>query len=129
MKSIEFAYWLQGYFEIGTSGPIFDSQPVLTPMQAARVATRLATVEPTKDVKLANLIKVVGECIAALQVEDAHEGQAVLTKVIKTKLIQDTLNDTFIHAIDPAIPGDQQQQRNLHRPKGPATPGGFEAMC
>ncbi len=112
MRAREFAFWLQGYFEL--SGPSGS----LTVKQANDILTKLQKVDTTgtdavdqKAAAYANFAKGALDAIGYVLPQDQ---QAVLAGV--TRKLRADLDNLFVHAIDPSIPGDQQQHRNKHRP-------------
>jgi hypothetical protein len=124
MKATEFVYWLQGYFEItGTT------TTTLTPYQAQQV---LQKAESVKDDGQSNADTQARDFVAYTKgvlfpVTQSIDDQKFLKAVSDN--MQKKLNDLFIHAIDPAIPGDQQQHRQAHRPERPPGGGGIERLC
>jgi hypothetical protein len=121
MKATEFAYWLQGYFEIdGNDKPLSNAQ-------AKKVLERAKSAKSdggAVDNKAQSFADYTAGALFPVTIEDQSEKfLGTITRELKSKL-----NDLFIHAIDPAIPGDQTQFRNTHRPDGPKR-GGLEAMC
>lgn len=122
MRAREFAFWLQGYFEIN------GTDAALTPAQAKTV---LAKAEKTDlsgadaaDQKAAVFVSYAKGALASVNYVQPADQQSVLKGV--TDKLRSDLNDLFIHAIDPTLPGDQQKHRDAHRP---ADKPGLIAMC
>lgn len=118
MKATEFAYWLQGYFEIdGNDKPLDNAQ-------AKKVLERAKQSKPDGNAQAQSFADYTAGVLFPVTVEDQSDKfLATVTRELKTKL-----NDLFIHAIDPNVPGNQEQLRNTHRPDRPRN-GGIEAMC
>ena len=118
MNAVQFAFWLQGYFEIQGGTPSLNTnqaQAVLKKAQAVRAENSEAEREAGAFVAFTE-----GTLSVALEARDP----ALLTST--TGRLATKLNDLFIHAIDPTIQGDQTHLRRTHRPGGN---GGIEAMC
>jgi hypothetical protein len=122
MKAVEFAYWLQGYFEIdGTA-------PVLTTSQLRKINARAEAVQAGTDAAELSAKSYVDFTKGALSLlPPSGEADAGMARGISENL-RTRLNDLFIHAIDPAIKGDQSQLRKTHRPDDD-NKGGVVAMC
>lgn len=120
MKAAEFAYWLQGYFEIkGGEEPLSNAQGQAILAKAKAVKADAGTVEE----KAHSFADYAAGLLFPISVEDQSDKfLAAVTKELRTKL-----NDLFVHAIDPTLPGDQAVLRNTHRAddKRPR----IEAMC
>lgn len=124
MKARDFAFWLQGYFEIlSTDAP-------LTIAQGRQVAEKLEQVDDTSDDKVGKFAEFARGLMAAVQsLPGEPQKEAALQGI--TPMLRKALNDVFLHAIDPTIKGEQQQLRRTHRPNDKDTPpgGGLVAMC
>jgi hypothetical protein len=120
MKAAEFAYWLQGYFEIkGGDTPLTNAQATQVLQRAKAVKAGADTVEAQAH----SFADYAAGLLFPVSVEEQSDKfLASVTKELRTKL-----NNLFVHAIDPTLPGDQEQLRQTHRPenKGPR----IEAMC
>jgi hypothetical protein len=121
MRAREFAYWLQGYFEIE------GAAESLTSAQARKILGKLEKVDMTggdaaeqKAAAFASFAK--GGLTGISYVSEAEQASALRNF---TQTLRSSLNDLFIHAIDPTLPGDQDFHRNNHRPGGDR----YEAMC
>lgn len=115
MKAVDFAYWLQGYFEMTGEGA------ALTAAQAEKIHLKAKTVEAgtsPSEAEARNFVSFAQGVLMLARQPGADLGLATAT--LKTRL-----NDLFVHAIDPTMQGDQQQLRRTHRPEG----GGLLAMC
>ena len=103
----DLAYWLQGYFEI-------NGTDELSSEQTKQIALRINEMPEQGDLAKFVLRQVL---------EGGFDGQG--------PAIAQKLNDTFIHAIDPTIAGDQNELRDIHKGRKPGSGDGpkFEAMC
>jgi len=118
MKAVEFAFWLQGYFELtGGADP-------LTATQAQKIAQKAATVKAGTGEAEAKANDYVAFAQGVLLMAGQTADGAALG--FATQTLKSRLNDLFLHAIDPTMQGDQQQLRRTHRPEGG---GGLVAMC
>jgi hypothetical protein len=120
MKATEFAYWLQGYFEIkGGDAPLSNTQAQQI-LQKAKTVKADAT--PVEVQSRSFVDYAAGMLFPASLEEQPDKFLSAVTRELKTKL-----NDLFIHAIDPTLPGDQEKLRETHKPddKRPR----IEAMC
>jgi hypothetical protein len=113
MKAVEFAYWLQGYFEIN------GGAEALTTVQARQVLHRAGTVTAGRDeveIKAASFIAYTqGILFPVTQaVPPSQEFLKMATVDLKNKL-----SDLFIHAIDSSYAGDQAQFGAAHKPDFP----------
>jgi hypothetical protein len=118
MKATEFAYYLQGYFEID------GNDRALTNAQAKKVLERAKQSKPDGNAQAQSFADYTAGVLFPVTVEDQSDKfLSTVTRELKTKL-----NDLFIHAIDPNVPGNQEQLRNTHRPDRPGG-GRIEAMC
>lgn len=117
MKATEFCYWLQGYFEIS------GADSTLSYNQFNQLRKKLAQVskDQTPGSDFVTYLRGVLDAVQQLPLVTQADQAPTFTALIKARL-----NDTFLHAIDPTIKGDQQQQRRLHRPDGD---GGPVPMC
>lgn len=109
MKANEFAYWLQGFFEIN------GSDAALTAAQAKAILAKTEKVELAQGnpQTLAFVAYAKGSLSTASRVA-SDELLKVVTDDLKTKL-----NAVFVHEIDPSYEGDQNQFGKIHRPNGP----------
>jgi ABC-type transporter MlaC component len=112
MKAVEFAYWLQGYFEIS------GTEDTLTVPQARKILStakkvRAGREEAEKDAMdfVFSLTALLGCTTPELKIADT-----ALTAVLKeaTPQLKKQLNNLFQHAIDPSYDGDQSQFNNHH---------------
>jgi len=107
MKASEFAYWLQGYFEIQ------GGAEALTATQAQKIYDRTQKIAPAQtdvDVKAQGFVSFAqGVLLMATQ----NAGDANTLKFV-TDTLRTKLNDTFIHAIDPSYAGDQTHFQQTH---------------
>jgi hypothetical protein len=109
MKAVEFAYWLQGYFEIkGGDAPFSNAQAQQVLEKAKAVKAENGPAE-TQAHSFADYAK--GLLFPVSVEEQSDRFLAAATKELKTKL-----HDLFVHAIDPSVPGDQEPLRQTHRP-------------
>lgn len=123
MKAAEFAYWLQGYFEIkGGDAPLSNAQASQILQRAKAVKADAGPVEAQAH----SFADYAAGLLFPVSVEDQSDKfLASVTRELKTKL-----NDLFVHAIDPTLPGDQDQLRETHRPAKPDDKRPrLEAMC
>jgi hypothetical protein len=112
MKAIEFAYYLQGYFEIN------GGEAGLTGAQAKTVLKKAESVThgqgAAEEATQAFAAFTKGVLFTAGRVNrPAPELMKAITDDLKQRL-----NDLFVHAIDPTVPGDQTAHRKTHRPEG-----------
>ena len=91
MSPAEFCYWLQGAIEIGALDSV-DRQ------KALMIIERLRTVERHNVFTLSSLMMFVH-----------YEPQSVFKEVRKS------LQEMFIHDIDPSYEGDQEYFHDLHK--------------
>ncbi len=109
MRARDFAFWLQGYFEVTLSNDALDAA------QAKQVLAKLEKIETGNDATeqaigaYANFAKGLLSTVEYIAPED----QAKMLTGITAKL-RSGLGDLFANTIDPAKPGDQQ--RNKPRP-------------
>jgi hypothetical protein len=120
MKATDFAFFLQGFFEID------GGTQALTKKQARQVLEKADSVVPgegeAENKAAAFVAYTQGVLTTAL---DAGSVSETTTNRLRSKL-----NDLFIHAIDPTIPGDQEHLRKTHRPDPPDDNGPkLVAMC
>ncbi|GEM_PF-1627298 len=106
MKTQEFAYYLQGYFEINGSDNI--------------ISTRMANVLDNKLKKLETaqtdapqLLEFVGMVKGLLPLLKSESTTNDMRATL-SKQIGDQLNNAFVHAIDPSYAGDQNQFNQTH---------------
>lgn len=120
MKATNFAYWLQGYFELNGSDASLTEKQAKNLLQKAESVTRGQDKAEEQAQGFVEYTK--GALLAVKQGVATPALLNMVTNELKTKL-----NDLFIHAIDPTVPGDQQQHRKTHRPgnDGPR----LEPMC
>jgi len=117
MKAVDFAYWLQGYFEVAGEGT------TMTAAQAEKISQKAKTVDAGSgpaEAEARNFVSFTQGVLVLAKQPGAD--LALVGTTLKTRL-----NELFLHAIDPAVPGDQPQLRRTHRPKGDDS--GFEIMC
>ncbi len=103
----ELAYWLQGYFEIAGTTALSEGQ-------ALHILRAANAVERDKRGPVATFI---------IETLVTHNDLRQAGRVLAAKL-----NETFIHVIDPTIPGDQKRNRQAHDGDKPSPPGAV-AMC
>lgn len=106
MKATEFAYWLQGYFEIG-GGELSSQEQLNLIFQKLRQVKRDGQ-EPSekKAAEFANnLVYVIMPAPGAQNPVDIAKASATLKQ---------QLHDLFVHAIDPSYQGDQGKFNDLH---------------
>ena len=110
MKAVEFAFWLQGYFEISGGAPELSGD------QLRAIAKKAETVKaentPAEQAAKSYTDYVRGALSLLPEGGPVDTGMAV--KISNN--LQGKLNDLFVHAIDPSIQGDQQRFRDIHRP-------------
>jgi hypothetical protein len=114
MKATDFAYYLQGFFEI-TGGA-----NALTETQAKNLFKKAESVEAGggAEAKAQAFVDYTkGILFAADQGLADPSYLSAATNNLRTKL-----NDLFVHAIDPSYAGDQTQFGQIHKPK-PNAPG------
>lgn len=122
MKAVEFAYWLQGYFEIN------GGEPVLSTTQLRQLNERAESVQAGNDAAELAAKSYVDFTKGMLSLmPETGEVDAGMAKGISDKL-RTRLNALFVHAIDPTIKGDQQVLRRKHRPDDKGN-GGLVPMC
>ena len=116
MKATEFAYWLQGYFEINSAsssplgiGGMGAWETGLSEDQAQAVMDKAATVKVGQGPAEAQAGLFVAYAIKAFMGKSYEAGTAELKQ---------KLHDLFVHAIDPSYEGDQTQLNQLHKPNG-----------
>ena len=123
MKARDFAYWLQGYFEIN------GSASALTQVQAVQVFDKATSVTAGTDpveLKAQNFVSYTQGALSSV----SYAAPTVDFLIAATADLKSKLNDLFIHAIDPSLPGDQAVNRQKHRPRlDDGRKGGLEAMC
>ncbi len=122
MKAAEFAYWLQGYFEIkGGDAPLSNAQ-------AQQILEKVKSVKAENnpvEAQANSFSDYAKGLLFPVTLEDQSDKfLASVTKELKTKL-----NDLFVHAIDPSLPGDQSVLRQAHRPRPDDGRPRIEAMC
>ena len=123
MKATDFAYWLQGFFEIS------EYDPNLSKKQALQILEKAQSVKAGTDpveTKVQNFVSYTQGVLTSLTYAPKEENNLEFLKKVTVDL-KERLNNIFIHAIDPAVPGDQQQLRKTHRPDNGG--GRLEAMC
>ena len=110
MRKQEFAYWLQGYFEIsGGTSISLDA--------AALIKEKLENAKKDKATQSADFDHFLGqaEAFITILVSDTTDPG---TRELLGKEISKALNDLFVHAIDPSYKGDQKQFGKIHKPNG-----------
>ena len=94
MRAREFAYWLQGYFEINGASDALDVR------QAKQILSKLEKVDTTggdvSEQKAAAYVNFAKGALSSVEFISAEDQPKVLTGVT-TKLRAD-LNDLFLHA-------------------------------
>jgi hypothetical protein len=112
VRAVEFAYWLQGYFELSPEGAI-----VLSERQIQIIKNHLALVrEVDKDNSFTSWLNGILEAIdLGLRIDEKA-----------TTKIQERLNNCFQHEIDPTYKGDPQKLAGIHagKPGSPRPPQG-----
>jgi len=105
MKFDQFAYWLQGYFEIT------EGEASLTTSQVSKIKNHiLLHMECSHREKIDPNTFICWLNGAITFYEDLpKEKQEELVKEINQKL-----NNLFIHKIDPKMPGDKDSLQNIH---------------
>jgi hypothetical protein len=130
MNATEFAYWLQGYFEIkeaaDTDGRLnADTIGTLSRSQAQAVLKMAESVKPgtsSIETQAQNFVMYAQGALSTIKFQTP-----TLEFLVATTLnLKSRLNDLFLHAIDPALPGDQTVHREAHRPGKPA---GERPLC
>lgn len=101
MNAIEFAYWLQGRFEL-------DSRD-LTRDEMAVVAKRAAAVKMPQQASAAE-----SRAVAFVGLAKGLAGTPGIASEVVCVTLRKELNDLFIHAIDQSYKGDQQKFNDLH---------------
>lgn len=114
MKASEFAYWLQGYFEIQ------GGAEALTATQAQKIYDRTQKIAPAQTDVDAKAQSFVSFAQGVLLMATQNAGDANTLKFV-TDTLRTKLNDTFIHAIDPSYAGDQTHFQHTHD-GGPVLP-------
>lgn len=112
MKSTEFAYWLQGWFEIG-EGPL-----VMSSRQKQIIRKHLDMVLK-HDSSISPFCAWVDGVLTALGENDLDA--EMLAKV------QERLNNQFLHVIDKSYPAEQQKVLNIIH--GNDSPGAPKMRC
>jgi hypothetical protein len=125
MNAKDFAYWLQGYFEVkeadSNDARVTGRDGYLSGFQAKAVLEKAESVKPGTDpveAQAQNFVMYVQGALSTLKFETPTLGFLVST----TTNLKIKLNELFVHAIDPALPGDQAVNRKAHRPD--ASPDG-----
>ncbi len=124
MRAREFAFWLQGFFEID------GSTNAMTTRQAKDIVAKIEKVDMTatanddSDKKAQAFVQFANGALSPVFYMP-QENQAAFLEGVTARLRKD-LNDLFVHAIDATIPGDQSQHRRAHRPEDR---GGRATLC
>ena len=122
MKAVDFAFWLQGHFEIkGDNAPLTRQQADVVLKKAQTVVAGPGAAEAQAQVFVSF---AQGALLMATQSPVLDNGALTFA----TDTLRNKLNDLLVHAIDPTIKGDQEQLRRTHRPDR-RNDSGFEAMC
>ena len=100
MKAVEFAYWLQGYFELSIGGATSVVPVVLSEKQIQIIKNHLALVrEVDRDNSFTSWLNGILEAIElGLKIDEKA-----------TAKIQEHLNNCFQHEIDPTYKGDSKK--------------------
>lgn len=122
MTPRDFFYWLQGYFELGTSGTHLDA---LDARQAECIIRHAALVEaPTE--------RVIETRTMARMLKNSPSPEIAATM---TTDLREIVASEFLHVIDPQD-GDAAKQAALNKAHNPhlfkpgvTTPGGGVARC
>jgi hypothetical protein len=120
MKAADFAYYLQGYFEINGGDAGLTQPQIQSVLKKAESVTKGQGAAEDKAQEFVSYTKGALSTVARINLPRA-EWLKDITDDLKTKL-----NDLFIHAIDASYAGDQSTFNNIHRPQGP---GGLEVRC
>lgn len=125
MNARDFAYFAQGFFELNS-----DAES-LTEKQAKQLYKKAESVVKGQGGIEDKAQEVVEYTKGLLFFATQNHSNADLVRQFlssSTQALKEKLNNLFVHAIDPTVPGDQQQLRDVHNPKRPPT-GGLERMC
>lgn len=106
MKNTDFAYWLQGYFEIK------NQDESLTREQALLILEKITLTRDTKTPAEENTASFVQECKTILEFSSSEGNSGMLAHA--TESIRTKLNDVFEHVIDPSYEGDQKKFNKIH---------------
>jgi hypothetical protein len=119
--SRDFAYWLQGKFEIDDG----NNHAYMTLAQAKKILEKANSVDVSAGADVDNFVIYAKNLLfpAGENMGDSDFYSEAATKLRRK------LNDLFVHAIDPTIQGDQTQLKEIHKPGGKKGGGGLEAMC
>lgn len=118
MKAVEFAYWLQGYFELSIGG-VSVAPIILSEKQIQIIKNHLALVrEVDRDNSFTSWLNGILEAIElGLKIDEKA-----------TAKIQERLNSCFQHEIDTTYKGDPKKLAEIHAgtliPPQPQPPGG-----
>lgn len=142
MKQDEFAYWLQGYFELRENdNPLTLAQGICIRNHLELVKTSNITPIFGKKTATAAMKPITGFCAwldGALEMA-GHSAVDGLLSTISLNLIKNKLAAEFVHVIDPKSPGDKEVLQAVHdglqkpssirpksrpRPSHPNRPGG-----
>lgn len=113
MKAVDFAYWLQGYFEI--SGGALDIAKITAIYNKLQSVEMTAGNNPTE--------KKAAEFATNLYRVILPPPGGTLDVAQATATVKQQLHDLFIHAIDPSYDGDQNHFHGLHGGPGGNRPG------
>jgi hypothetical protein len=105
MKATNFAYFLQGYFEVA------GEDATLSKQQAEQVLKKAAEVKAGDTPAEQHALTFVGYTQTKIQFAFTSGKLKEATDDIRKEL-----NSLFEHAIDPSYEGDQQQFSDLHKP-------------
>jgi hypothetical protein len=123
MKFDQFAYWLQGYFELGDH---FDAESLEA--SKTKKATPFLTITQVQCVK--SHIQLHFECVLRENEQpepficwlegslNYYDKLPVPEQANVVREIRERLNNLFIHKIDPQMPGDKDSLQDIHDGKG-----------
>ncbi len=122
MRAREFAFWLQGFFELnGRDEALSVDQSKLVLQKLQKVQTGTDLVEQSAGA----YVQFAKGALTSIEFLEPYEQAKVLVGI--TAKLRVDLDNLFVHAIDPSMPGDQEQHRSRHRPDGKGP--GLEVLC
>ena len=101
MNAIEFAYWLQGRFEL-------DARD-LTRAETEVVFKRASVVKMPESANVAE-----SRAVAFVGLAKGLSGTPGIAPEVLSMTLRKELNDLFVHAIDQSYKGDQSKFNDLH---------------
>lgn len=127
MTPTNFCYWLQGFFELASPGGLTDAQVVTIQNHLAMTdITRSPAWEaPSGKMAPTEFCQWLKGFLAVVTMKETlREG----LNFTATQKLRETLNDVFLHSIDPSFPAHQQEALNKAH-NGGRSSGDLEVMC